>query len=218
MEGRIGTSIIRIRPNDGSVIPIGNSAPISIVGDHRQQRLLPWSLPTEGMQNRLLLCFVPPRSAAVGILFLVSIERGTSRRVYHRRPWLSDMSQLWGCSLSVPSHPWLSYASVCRTKTRKTTSKAKWPVHESCHAANQRDLACSNPVAPTWNSRSAPQALCDELLLVLDHALRLICCSATRSKLPTEVGSATATSGCNLLSMRELRGSNPEATFVAIDG
>ena len=25
-----------------------------------------------------------------GILFLVSIERGTSRRVYHRRPWLSD--------------------------------------------------------------------------------------------------------------------------------
>ena len=30
------------------------------------------------------------------ILFLVSIERGTSRRVYHRRPWLSDMSQLGG--------------------------------------------------------------------------------------------------------------------------
>ena len=31
-----------------------------------------------------------------GILFLVSIERGTSRRVYHHRPWLSDMSQLGG--------------------------------------------------------------------------------------------------------------------------
>src|SRR5208337_3093993 len=31
-----------------------------------------------------------------GILFLVSIERGTSRRVYHRRPWLSDMSRLGG--------------------------------------------------------------------------------------------------------------------------
>ena len=26
-------------------------------------------------------------------LFLVSIERGTSRRVYHRRPWLFDTSQ-----------------------------------------------------------------------------------------------------------------------------
>jgi hypothetical protein len=30
-------------------------------------------------------------AAQSGILFLVSIERGTSRRVYHRRPWLSDM-------------------------------------------------------------------------------------------------------------------------------
>jgi hypothetical protein len=28
------------------------------------------------------------------ILFLVSIERGTSPRVYHHCPWLSDMSQL----------------------------------------------------------------------------------------------------------------------------
>jgi len=42
-----------------------------------------------------------------GILFLVSIERGTSCRVYHRRPWLSDMSQLGGGSLSVPCAPWL---------------------------------------------------------------------------------------------------------------
>ncbi len=31
-------------------------------------------------------------------LFVFSIERGTSRRVCHRRPWLSDMSQLGGCS------------------------------------------------------------------------------------------------------------------------
>ncbi|MGA7498959.1 MAG: hypothetical protein WBX00_19700, partial [Isosphaeraceae bacterium] len=42
-----------------------------------------------------------------GILFLVSIERGTSRRVYHRRPWLSDMSQLGGAPLSVPCASWL---------------------------------------------------------------------------------------------------------------
>jgi len=33
-------------------------------------------------------------AAQSGILFLVSIERGISRRVYHRRPWLSDMSRL----------------------------------------------------------------------------------------------------------------------------
>src|SRR5271157_52436 len=34
-------------------------------GERHQQRLLPWSLPTKGVQNRLLLCFVPPRSDAV---------------------------------------------------------------------------------------------------------------------------------------------------------
>ena len=51
-------------------------------------------------------------------LFVVSIERGTSRRVYHRRPWLSDMSQLGGAPLSVPCASWLWHASVCRTEAR----------------------------------------------------------------------------------------------------
>jgi hypothetical protein len=37
-----------------------------------------------------------------GILVLVSIARATSRRIHHCRPWLSDVSQLRGCSLSVP--------------------------------------------------------------------------------------------------------------------
>ena len=40
-----------------------------------------------------------------GILFLVSIERGTSRRVYHRRPWLSDMSQLGGAPCRFLARP-----------------------------------------------------------------------------------------------------------------
>ena len=40
-------------------------------------------------------------------LFVFSIERGTSRRVCHRRPWLSDMSQLGGAPLSVPCASWL---------------------------------------------------------------------------------------------------------------
>jgi hypothetical protein len=34
------------------------------------------------------------RAMQAWILFLVSIEPGTSRPVYHRRPWLSDTSQL----------------------------------------------------------------------------------------------------------------------------
>src|SRR5208337_225464 len=40
-----------------------------------------------------------------GILFLVSIDRGTSRRVYHRRPWLSDMSQLGGAPCRFLARP-----------------------------------------------------------------------------------------------------------------
>ena len=62
-------------------------------GERHQQRLLPWSLPTKTVSS-----FVSFHRGATqsGILFLVSIERGTSRRVYHRRPWLSDMSQLGG--------------------------------------------------------------------------------------------------------------------------
>jgi hypothetical protein len=48
--------------------------------------------------NKTVSFFVSFHQGATqsGILFLVSIERGTSRRVYHRRPWLSDMSQLGG--------------------------------------------------------------------------------------------------------------------------
>ena len=40
-----------------------------------------------------------------GILFLVSIERGTSPRVYHHRPWLSDMSQLGGAPCRFLARP-----------------------------------------------------------------------------------------------------------------
>ena len=56
-------------------------------------------------QNRLVLCLVPPRSDAVLKLFVVSIERGTSRRVYRRRPWLSDKSQLGGAPCRLLARP-----------------------------------------------------------------------------------------------------------------
>ena len=48
--------------------------------------------------NKTVFFFVSFHQGATqsGILFLVSIERGTSPRVYHHRPWLSDMSQLGG--------------------------------------------------------------------------------------------------------------------------
>ena len=44
-------------------------------------------------------------AAQSGILFLVSIERGTSRRVYHRRPWLSDMSPPGGAPCRFLARP-----------------------------------------------------------------------------------------------------------------
>jgi hypothetical protein len=47
-----------------------------------------------------------------GILFLVSFGRGTSRRVYHRRPWLSDMSQLRD--------------APCRSLARPSCSARRW--------------------------------------------------------------------------------------------
>ena len=50
-----------------------------------------------------------------GILFLVSIERGTSRRVYHRRPWLSDMSQLGGAPCRFLARPGCSTRRCRRT-------------------------------------------------------------------------------------------------------
>jgi len=44
-------------------------------------------------------------AAQSGILLLDSIERGTSRRVYHRRPWLSDMSPPGGTPFRFLARP-----------------------------------------------------------------------------------------------------------------
>src|SRR5262249_31222610 len=60
--------------------------------------------PTEGEQNNLLLCFVPPKAMQSGILFLVSIDRGTSRRIYHCRTWLSPTSHLLDSYLVTCAH------------------------------------------------------------------------------------------------------------------
>jgi len=53
-----------------------------------------------------------------GILFLVSIERGTPRRVYHRRPWLSGMSQLWGPPCRFLARPRCTARRCRRTEAR----------------------------------------------------------------------------------------------------
>ena len=51
-------------------------------------------------------------------LFLVSIERGTSRRVYHRRPWLFDTSQLGGAPCWLLARPGCGTRRCRRTEAR----------------------------------------------------------------------------------------------------
>jgi hypothetical protein len=51
-------------------------------------------------------------------LFLVSMERGTSRRVYHRRPWLSDTSQLGGAPCWLLARPGCGTRRCRRTEAR----------------------------------------------------------------------------------------------------
>ena len=59
------------------MVPIGNSAPISMVGRAHQQRLLPSSLPI--LMRKTVFFFVSfhRRAMQAWVLFLVSIERGT---------------------------------------------------------------------------------------------------------------------------------------------
>jgi len=96
----------------------GNQRQFRSSGERRQQRLVPWSLPTESEQNRLLLCFVPPKSDAVRNL-VPRFDRASNRSpdlplsslaVGHEPPS--------GCSLSVPCAARLWRASVCRTEAR----------------------------------------------------------------------------------------------------
>ena len=58
-----------------------------------KQRLLLWSLPNRMRKTVFFFVLFQRCAMQAWTLFLVSIERGTSRRVYHRPPSLSDMSQ-----------------------------------------------------------------------------------------------------------------------------
>jgi hypothetical protein len=53
-----------------------------------------------------------------GILFLVSIARATARRVYHCRPWLSDVSHLRGAPTRFLARPGCGGRRCSRTEAR----------------------------------------------------------------------------------------------------
>ena len=91
-----------IRCRCSEVIPIRNSIQFRSSGDRHQPRLLPWSLPTESEQNRLLLCFVPPRSDAVRNL-VPRFDRARNLTLGLLMSSLAfGLEPAWRCSLSVP--------------------------------------------------------------------------------------------------------------------
>ena len=63
-----------------------------------------------------------------GILFLVSIERGTSPRVYHHRPWLSDMSQLGGALCRFLAPLAVARVSVSDRRAEEEGKVPRWAV------------------------------------------------------------------------------------------
>jgi hypothetical protein len=77
------------------VIPIVKTEPVSTVkqGPPKSVSFL-GRFPPKACKTVSFFVSFHQGATQSGILFLVSIERGTSRRVSHRRPWLSDMSQL----------------------------------------------------------------------------------------------------------------------------
>jgi hypothetical protein len=70
-----------------------------------KQQLLPWSLPNLMRKTIFFSVLFYRRSMQAWTLFLVSIERGTSRRVYYRPPSLTDMSQFWSAPCRFRARP-----------------------------------------------------------------------------------------------------------------
>ena len=92
-EGRCFRSVSRCQSGD-EMSPIAKSEPVfHLLECAVKQRLLPWSLPNLMRKTIFFSVSFHRRAMQAWTLFLVSIERGTSRRVYHRPPSLTDMSQ-----------------------------------------------------------------------------------------------------------------------------
>ncbi len=100
--------------------------------------------------NKTVFFFVSFYQGATrsGILFLVSIERGTSRRVYHRRPWLSDMSQLGGAPCRFLARPGCGTRRCCRTDAHKALPSAGPSKLVSKSTASTGSIDCQR--SPKW--------------------------------------------------------------------
>jgi hypothetical protein len=83
-EGRRFRSVSCSQRGD-EMSPIAKSEPVfHLLECAVKQRLLPWSLPNLMRKTIFFSVLFHRRAMHTWTLFLVSIERGTSRRVYHR--------------------------------------------------------------------------------------------------------------------------------------
>jgi hypothetical protein len=124
-----------------------------------------------------------------GILFLVSIARATSRRIHHCRPWLSDVSQLRGCSLSIPCAARLWRASVWRTVWRTDTLNCFGgvrPKRASCFGVETMKEASVSRVP--WNPVVAVPSSIDFLRQPCSRSVSISTTSASRSACSARVG------------------------------
>jgi hypothetical protein len=66
------------------------------------------------------------RAMQAWTLFMVSIDRGTSSRVNHRRPWLTDTSQFGGAPCWLLARPGCGTRRCRRTDACKFTAQWLW--------------------------------------------------------------------------------------------
>jgi hypothetical protein len=122
-EGRRFRSVSCSQRGD-EMSPIAKSEPVfHLLECAVKQRLLPWSLPNLMRKTIFFSVSFHRRAMQAWTLFLVSIERGTSRRVYHRPPSLTDMSQFRSAPCRFLARPGCSARRCRRTEARKTAPR-----------------------------------------------------------------------------------------------
>jgi hypothetical protein len=126
-----GVSVVKNRDGGrGRCMPIPSVFPVRVLPNIKQ-RLLPWSLPNLMRKTVFFFVLFHRRAMQAWILFLVSIERGASCRVYHRPSSLTDMSEFRSAQCRFLARPGCS-ARRCR-RTNVTSLRSRWSVRKTVH-------------------------------------------------------------------------------------
>ncbi len=135
---------------------IGKSAPISTV--RRAPRTASCSLglsPPKANKTVSFLVSFHRGAPQSGILFLVSIARATARRIYHCRPWLSDVSHLRGAPSPFLARPGCGARRCRRTEARNAALASRRYRRRSGVCTRQGQLVWT-PACLPWFARTEP--------------------------------------------------------------